>query len=58
LKQHKSLFDEECLCSLDQRQQDKMQWFQDTNQSNMDNLNNLRREARGNFRKKEGISES
>jgi len=31
---------------LDQRQQAKMQWLQDQNQSNVDNLNSVRREAR------------
>jgi hypothetical protein len=37
---------------LDQKEQDKMQWFQDPNQSNVDNLNNVRREASRHFRKK------
>ena len=45
LKQHKPWFEEECLHFLDQRKQDKMQWFHDPNQSNVDNLNNVRREA-------------
>jgi hypothetical protein len=32
---------------LDQREQDKMQWVQqDANQSGVDTLNNVRREAR------------
>jgi len=41
-----------------------MQWVQDPSQSNVDNLNNVRREASRNFRggkkkkKKKGISES
>jgi hypothetical protein len=36
-----------------------MQWFQDPNQSNVDNLNNVRREVNMQFRKKiKGISES
>jgi hypothetical protein len=30
---------------LDQRKQAKMQWLRDLNQSNVDNLNNVRREA-------------
>jgi hypothetical protein len=45
LKQHKPWFDEECLRFLDQRKQVKMQWLQDPNQSNVDNLNNVRHEA-------------
>jgi len=39
LKQHKPWSDKECLCFLDQRQQVKMQWIQDPNQGNVDNLN-------------------
>ena len=46
------LFDEECLGSLDQRKQAKMQWVQDRSQSNVDNLNNLRHEASRHFRNK------
>ena len=42
LKQHKPWFDEECLVFLDQRKQTKMQWVQDSSQSNVDNLNNVR----------------
>ena len=45
LKQHKPWFEEECLCFLDQRKQAKVQWLQDPNQSKVDNLNNVRREA-------------
>jgi len=52
LKQHKPWFDEECLGFLDQRKQAKMQWIQDTNQSNVDNLNNVRREVSRHFRNK------
>jgi len=59
LKQQKPWFDEECVGFLDQRKQAKMQWVQDPNQSNVDNLNNVRCEASRNFRsKKEGKSES
>ena len=59
LKQHKPWFDEEYLGILDQRKQAKMQWVQDPNQSNVDNLNNVRREATRHFRnKKKGIPES
>jgi hypothetical protein len=36
-----------------------MRWLRDPHQSNVDNLNNVRREASRHFRKKdEGISES
>jgi len=59
LKQHKARFDEKRLRFLDQRKQAKMQWLKDPNQSNTDNLHNVRREASRHFReKKEGISES
>jgi len=37
--------DEECLWLLDQREQDKMQWLQDPNQRNVDNLNNIQHKA-------------
>ena len=37
---------------LDQRKQAKMQWLQDPNQSNVDNLNSVRREASRHFRNK------
>jgi hypothetical protein len=58
-KQHKPSFDEECSKFLDQRKQAKMQWLQNPNQRNVDNLNNIRREASGHFRNKnEGMSES
>ena len=52
LKQHKPRFDEECLGFLDQSKQTKMQWLQDPNQSNVDNLNNVRYEASRHFRTK------
>jgi hypothetical protein len=58
LKQHKPWFDEECSRFLDQRKQVKMQWLQDPDQSNADNLNYVGREAIRHFRKKEGIFES
>jgi len=38
LKHHKPWFDEECLGFLDQTKQAKMQWVQDPNQSNVDNI--------------------
>jgi hypothetical protein len=37
---------------LDQRKQARMQWEQDPNQSNVDNLNSVRREASRYFRNK------
>ena len=38
LKHHKPWFDEECLGFLDQTKQAKMQWVQDPNQNNVNNL--------------------
>ena len=52
LTQHKPWFDEECLNFLDKRKQAKLQWVQDPSQSNVDNLNNVRREASRHFRNK------
>jgi hypothetical protein len=52
-KQHKTRFAEECLQFLDRRKQAKMQWLQDPHQSNVDNLNTVRREDSRHFRKKE-----
>jgi len=52
LKQHKPWFDEECLGFLDQRKQAKMQWIHDPSCSNVDNLNNVRRDASRHFRNK------
>jgi hypothetical protein len=51
-KQHKPWFDEKCLVTLDQRKQDKMQWIQDPSQSNVENLNSVRRDASRYFRNK------
>ena len=51
-KQHKPWFDEECLGFLDQRKRTKMQWVQDPCQSNVDNLNSVRREVSRHFRNK------
>jgi len=45
-------FDEECLGFLDQRKRAKMQWIQDPSQSNVDILNNVRREVSRHFRYK------
>ena len=52
LKQHKPWFDEECLGFLDQRKRAKMQWVQDPSQSNVDILNNVRRDVSRHFRNK------
>jgi hypothetical protein len=46
------LFDEECLGILDQRKQAKMYWIQDPSQSNVEYLNNVRRDASRHFRNK------
>jgi hypothetical protein len=43
-KQHKPWFDAECAQFLDKRKQAKLQWLQNPNQSNGDNLHNVRRE--------------
>jgi len=51
-KRNKPWFDEECLGFLDQRKRAKMQWIQDPSQSNVDNLNNVRREVSRHFRNK------
>ena len=52
MKQHKPWFDEEYLRFLDQRERAKMQWLQNPNKINVDNLNNVRREASRFFRNK------
>jgi hypothetical protein len=52
MKQNKPWFDEKCLGILDQRKQAKMQWIQDPNQNNLDNMNNVRRDASRHFRNK------
>ena len=51
-KQNKPWFDEECLGFLDQRKRAQMQWIQDPSQSNVDNLNKVRREVSRHFRNK------
>ena len=52
LKQYKSWFDGDFLSFLDQRKRAKIQWVQDPSQSNVDNLNNVRREVSRHFRNK------
>jgi hypothetical protein len=52
---HKPWLDKECSQLLDKKKSRlKMQWLQDPNQSNVDNLNNVRCEATGHFRIKKG----
>ena len=51
-KQHKPRFDKECADFLDQRKQAKMQWIQDPSRRNVDNVNNIRRDASRHFRNK------
>jgi hypothetical protein len=53
MKQLNPWFDEECLVILDQKKQAKMVWIQDPSQSNVDNLNNVRRDASRHFRNKQ-----
>jgi uncharacterized protein YaaR (DUF327 family) len=52
LKKHKPCFDEGRSKLLDQRKQTKLQWLQDQNEINGDNLNNVRHEASRHFRNK------
>ena len=52
LNQNKPWFDEECLGFLDRRKRAKLQWIQDPRQSNVDILNNVRREVSRHFRNK------
>jgi hypothetical protein len=50
LKQQKPWLDEECLRFLDQRKKTKTQCLRDPNQSNVDDPNNVRHEAKGNLK--------
>jgi hypothetical protein len=52
LKHNKLWFDDECSKLIDQQKQDKLQWLQNPNQINGDNLKNLRSEASRIFRNK------
>ena len=52
LKKHKPWFHEECLGFLDQKKQTKMQWIHDPSRSNVDNWNNVRRDAKRHSRNK------
>jgi hypothetical protein len=52
LKHNKPWFDDECSKLIDQWKQAKLQWLQNPNQINGDNLQNLRYETNRTFRKK------
>jgi hypothetical protein len=52
LKRHKPRFDEECSHLLDQRKCAKMPWLRDPNRSNVNNLNNVGRDASRHFSNK------
>jgi len=52
LKQQKPRFNEECVDFLDQRKQAKMQLKQVPSQSNVDNMNSVRRDVSRHFREK------
>jgi hypothetical protein len=49
LQRHKPSFGEECLHFLDQRRQAEMQWLQDPNQNNANNLIYVKREDSKHF---------
>jgi hypothetical protein len=42
MKQHKAWFDGKCSELLNQSEQSKLQWLQDSSQTIGDNLNNIR----------------
>jgi hypothetical protein len=50
LKKHKPWFDERCSELVDEWKQEKLQWLHDQRVINIDNLNNVRREANKHFR--------
>jgi hypothetical protein len=52
LKHNKPWFDDECSKLTDQRKQAKLQWLQNPNQTNRDNLQNVRHETSRIFRNK------
>jgi uncharacterized protein YaaR (DUF327 family) len=52
LKKHKPWFKKGCSKLLDQRKQAKLQWLQDPNEINGNNLNNVRQEANRYFMNK------
>jgi hypothetical protein len=52
MNKHKPWFEEGCSQLLEQRKRAKLQWLQDPTNINVDNLNNISREARRHFRNK------
>jgi DNA repair ATPase RecN len=52
LQQHKPWFDDQYSKLIDRRQQAKLQWLQNLNQVNGDNMDNIRCEASRTFRTK------
>jgi hypothetical protein len=52
LKHNKPWFDDECSKLIHQRKQAKLQWLQNPNQTNRDNLQNIRHETSRIFRNK------
>ena len=52
LNQNKPCFDEEGLGFIDRRKRAKLQWKQDPSHSNVDILNNVRREGSRHFKEK------
>jgi hypothetical protein len=52
IKHNKPWFDDECSKLVDQRRQAKLQWLQNRNQINGDNLQNVRHETSRTFRNK------
>jgi hypothetical protein len=53
--QHKIWLEEECSKSLTQRKQAKLQWMQNSSQTDGDNLNNERSETSRNFRTRKRV---
>jgi hypothetical protein len=47
LKKHKPWFDERCSKLLDRRKQVKLQWLQNQNEINGDNMKNIIRDISG-----------
>jgi hypothetical protein len=57
LKHNKSWFEDKCSILIGQRKQDKLEWFQNHNQTNRDNLQSVRHETSRIFRNKKSASE-
>jgi hypothetical protein len=54
VKHNKPWFDDECSELIDQREQAKLQWLQNPNQTNRDNLQNIRSKTSRIFGKRKG----